>query len=66
MHFAVATDAGLDDAAARDVLVAVAPIVGTTRIVSAAGKIVRALGLALDIAEGLDASEECHARRSVG
>ena len=58
MHFAVAADAGLDDVAVRDVLAAVAPIVGTTRIVSAAGKIVRALGLALDIAEGLDASEE--------
>jgi hypothetical protein len=58
MHFAVASDAGLDDAAARDVLAAVAPIVGTAHIVSATGKIVRALGMALDIAEGLDASHE--------
>jgi hypothetical protein len=64
MHFAVGSDAGLDDAAARDVLVAVAPIVGTPRIVSAAGKIVRALGLALDITEGLDASRDRPARRS--
>ena len=58
MHFAVAADAGLDDVAVRDVLAAVAPIVGTTRVVSAAGKIVRALGLALDITEELNASEE--------
>jgi hypothetical protein len=58
MHFAVATDAGLDDAAARDVLAAVAPIVGTARIVSAAGKIARALGWARDIVEGLGAAEE--------
>jgi hypothetical protein len=58
MHFAVATDAGLDETAARDVLAAVAPIVGTPCIVSAADKIARALGLALDIAERLEASEK--------
>jgi hypothetical protein len=33
------------------VLTAVAPIVGTPRVVSATGNIVRALGLALDLAE---------------
>ena len=35
---------------ARSVLIAVAPIVGTPRVVSAAGKITEALGLALAIA----------------
>jgi hypothetical protein len=41
----------------QGVLAAVAPIVGTPRVVSAAGKIVRALGLALDLAE-LEAEQE--------
>ena len=36
---------------AQDVLVAVAPIVGTPRALSAAAKIVEALGLAIDLAE---------------
>ena len=35
----------------QGVLAAVAPIVGTARIASASGNIVRALGLAIDIAE---------------
>jgi hypothetical protein len=35
---------------ARSVLIAVAPIVGAPRVVSAAGKITEALGLALAIA----------------
>jgi hypothetical protein len=58
LHFAVAGEAGLDDQAAKDVLAAVAPIVGTTHVVSAAGKILRALGLALDIADDLDAAPD--------
>jgi hypothetical protein len=58
LHFAVASEAGLDDQAAKDVLAAVAPIVGTTHVVSAAGKILRALGLALDIADDLDAAPD--------
>ena len=44
-------DAGLDVESARDVLAAVAPIVGTARTVAALGNIVRALGLAVDLVE---------------
>jgi 4-carboxymuconolactone decarboxylase len=51
LNIGAASDAGLDADDARDVLTAIAPIVGTTRIASALGKIVRALGLAIDIAE---------------
>ena len=41
----------------RDVFMAIAPIVGTARVASAAGKIVRALGLA-DLAIELEVAEE--------
>jgi alkylhydroperoxidase/carboxymuconolactone decarboxylase family protein YurZ len=42
-------DVGAEDI--RGVLAAVAPIVGTPRVVAAAGNIVRALGIALDLTE---------------
>jgi 4-carboxymuconolactone decarboxylase len=51
LNLAAGKDAGLDEKAAREVLVAVAPIVGTTHVVSALGKIGRALGLAVELAE---------------
>jgi len=51
MNLAAASETGLDKDMARDVLLAVAPIVGTPHVVSALGKIVRALGLAVDLAE---------------
>jgi hypothetical protein len=35
----------------QDVLVAIAPIVGTSRVVTAAGNITRALGFAIAVAE---------------
>jgi hypothetical protein len=35
----------------RGVLAAIAPIVGTTRVASATSKIVRALDIAIDLAE---------------
>ena len=35
----------------KEVLVAVAPIVGTTRVVTAGGNIARALGMAIAVAE---------------
>jgi 4-carboxymuconolactone decarboxylase len=57
MHIAAGADAGLDEESARDVLTAIAPIVGTARTVSAVGKIVRALGVAIEIA-GLEADED--------
>ena len=57
MHLAVGKDVGLDEDAARNVLMAVAPIVGTPHVVSALGKIGRALGLAIEF-EGLEEEAE--------
>jgi 4-carboxymuconolactone decarboxylase len=57
LNIGAARDAGLDAEDARDVLTAIAPIIGTARTVSALGKIVRALGLAIDIAELADQAE---------
>jgi hypothetical protein len=48
-------DVGIDADKVRGVLAAVAPIVGTARVASATGKIVEALGIAIDVAE-LDAA----------
>ena len=42
---------GIDEEQVRGVLAAVAPIVGTTRVVSATGNIARALGLAIELAD---------------
>jgi hypothetical protein len=44
-------DVGIDADRVRGVLAAVAPIVGTARVASATGKIVEALGVAIDVAE---------------
>jgi hypothetical protein len=54
LNLGAAGDAGVDTEQVQGVLAAVAPIVGTPRVVSAAGKMMRALGLALDLAD-LDA-----------
>ena len=35
----------------QEVMIAIAPVVGTTRVVSAAGKILRAMGLAISVGE---------------
>jgi len=51
MNLRSAGEVGLDDEAVRGVLAAIAPIVGTARIVSATTKIVRALGLAIEVAQ---------------
>ena len=50
-HIGPAAEVGVTLDQAQDVLVAVAPIVGTPRALSAAAKIVEALGLAIDLAE---------------
>jgi alkylhydroperoxidase/carboxymuconolactone decarboxylase family protein YurZ len=57
-NLGAAGDAGLDEQSARDVLTAIAPIVGTARTVSALGKIVRALGLAIELAELAEEEDE--------
>lgn len=59
MNLGAAGEVGVTEEQVRGVLAAVAPIVGTARVASATGKIVRALGLALELAElEADAEEE--------
>jgi hypothetical protein len=59
LHFGPAAEAGLTIDTAQDVLVAVAPIVGTARTLSAAGKLAEALDLAIEVAleDAVDAEE---------
>ena len=54
LNLEAAADAGLDADQVRGVLIAIAPIVGTPRVVSATGSIVDALDIAIETAE-LDA-----------
>ena len=51
LNLAAAGEVGLEAETAQDVLTAVASIVGTARVMSAASKMVRALGLAIELAE---------------
>ncbi len=50
-NIAAAGDAGVDADMIQDILLAIAPIVGTARVASAGGKMVRALGLAIAVAD---------------
>ncbi|WP_406376056.1 carboxymuconolactone decarboxylase family protein [Streptomyces sp. NBC_00647] len=50
-HIAPAIEAGLTIAEVQDVLVAIAPIVGTARVMTAAGHITEALGVAITVAD---------------
>ena len=55
LNLAAASDVGLDAEDVRGVLTAIAPIVGTSRVVGATGRIVVALGVAIEVATaGLD------------
>jgi len=51
MHVGPGVDSGLTAEQVQDVLVAVAPVIGTARTLSAAAKIVEALGFAIAIVE---------------
>ncbi len=51
LNLAAAAEMGIDEDKVRGVLAAIAPIVGTARITAATGNIVRALGLAIEMAE---------------
>jgi alkylhydroperoxidase/carboxymuconolactone decarboxylase family protein YurZ len=51
LNLGAAGDVGIDEEKIRGVFAAIAPIVGTAKIASATGKIVRALGLAMEMAE---------------
>jgi len=53
MHVGPALESGVTVADIQDVLVAVAPIVGAPRVVSAARKIAEALGIAIAVIEEL-------------
>jgi hypothetical protein len=57
MNLGVAGDLDIDPDQVRGVLAAVAPIVGTARVAAATGKIVKALAVALEVAE-LEAMED--------
>jgi hypothetical protein len=52
-----ATELGIGEDEVRGVLTAIAPIVGTTKVVSATGNILRALGFVLEMAE-MEADED--------
>jgi 4-carboxymuconolactone decarboxylase len=51
LNLGAAGEAGVDADQVQGVLAAVAPIVGTSRVVSAAGKMVRALDLKLELGD---------------
>jgi alkylhydroperoxidase/carboxymuconolactone decarboxylase family protein YurZ len=51
MNLSAASELGIGEEQVRGVLAAVAPIVGTPRVVSAAANIFRALGFAFEMAE---------------
>ena len=55
-NLGTAADFDVDADEVRGILTAIAPIVGTARVASATGNIVRALGIAIDVAE-LEADE---------
>ena len=57
LNLGAASEMGIGEEQIRGVLAAIAPIVGTARIASATGNIVRALGFALEVAE-LEAEED--------
>ena len=51
LNLGMADEVDVDAEEVRGVLAAIAPIVGTPRVVAATSKIARALGIALDLAE---------------
>jgi alkylhydroperoxidase/carboxymuconolactone decarboxylase family protein YurZ len=50
-HIGPAAEAGVTAEQVQDVLVAIAPIVGTARVMSAAGRMTEALGFAIAVAD---------------
>jgi len=51
LNLGVASEMGIGVEDVQDVLMAIAPIVGTARVASATGNIMRALGFAIELAE---------------
>jgi alkylhydroperoxidase/carboxymuconolactone decarboxylase family protein YurZ len=58
MNLEAAAELGIDGDRVRGVLAAIAPIVGTARIVSATGKIAEALAVEIEIIELAEIAEE--------
>jgi alkylhydroperoxidase/carboxymuconolactone decarboxylase family protein YurZ len=58
LHVGPAVDAGVTVEQVQDILIAVAPIVGTPRTASAAAKITEALGIVIIALEEIEAEEE--------
>ena len=58
LNLEAAGELGLDPEQVRGVLAAIAPIVGTARVASATGKIVKALAVEIEIAELEEHDEE--------
>ena len=52
LNLPAASDSGVTVEQIRGVLAGIAPIVGTARIVSAAGRLTKALGVAIELATG--------------
>jgi hypothetical protein len=46
-----AADSGVTEQDVQDVLIGIAPVVGTAKVVSAGGNLMRALGFAIAVAE---------------
>jgi hypothetical protein len=46
-----AADSGITEQDVQDIMIAIAPVVGTARVVSAGGNLMRALGFAIAVAE---------------
>ncbi len=57
MHIGAAMESGVTIADVQDVLVAVAPIAGAPRVLTAARNITEALGIAVAVLEDLEAAE---------
>jgi len=53
-----AADTGVTLEDVQDVLSAVAPIIGTSRVIAATGNIAKALGFAVDLATGFEYPDE--------
>jgi hypothetical protein len=58
MNLGAASEIGVDTDQVRGVLAAIAPIVGTPRVVAATGNIMRALGFALEVLEDGEDDDE--------
>jgi 4-carboxymuconolactone decarboxylase len=50
-NIGIGSDVGVEAEDVQQVMIGIAPVVGTARVASAAGKIVRALGLAVAVAD---------------